>query len=62
MTLVTHPQSMARIARLFQDESAKAGRKLELGQRVGALRQFYFGRNKEEAMRLAETGLPASRL
>jgi alkanesulfonate monooxygenase SsuD/methylene tetrahydromethanopterin reductase-like flavin-dependent oxidoreductase (luciferase family) len=56
MTLVTLPQSMARIARLFQDESAKSGRKLELGERLGALRQFYFGRNKEEAMTLAEAG------
>ena len=60
MTLVTHPQSMARVAELFQDESAKAGRKLELGERVGVLRQFYFGQNKEETFRLAEIGTAGS--
>ena len=48
MTLVTHPHAMARVAKLFQDESAKTGRKLALGQRIGVLRQIYFGQNKEE--------------
>jgi alkanesulfonate monooxygenase SsuD/methylene tetrahydromethanopterin reductase-like flavin-dependent oxidoreductase (luciferase family) len=56
MTLITHPQAMARVAKLFQSESAKAGRKLELGQRIGVLRQIYFGQNKEETYRLAEMG------
>ena len=56
MTLITHPDAMARVAKLFQDESAKAGRKLELGQRIGVLRQIYFGQNKEETYRLAEMG------
>ena len=32
--------AMARVAKLFQSESAKAGRKLELGQRIGVLRQY----------------------
>ena len=56
MTLITHPDAMARVAKLFQNESAKAGRKLELGQRIGVLRQIYFGQNKEETYRLAEMG------
>jgi len=44
------------VAKLFQDESAKAGRKLELGQRIGVLRQIYFGQNRDETYRLAEMG------
>jgi alkanesulfonate monooxygenase SsuD/methylene tetrahydromethanopterin reductase-like flavin-dependent oxidoreductase (luciferase family) len=56
MTLVTHPQSMARVAKLFQDESAKTGRKLELGQRVGVLQggRFPAGRDRHRGHRLHE--------
>ena len=56
MTLITHPDAMARVAKLFQDESAKAGRKLELGQRIGVLRQIYFGQNKEETLSAGRDG------
>jgi hypothetical protein len=47
MNLVIYPQAMARIARLFQDESARSGRKR--GQHLGVRRQLWL-QNKEAGL------------
>jgi len=56
MTLITQPEAMNRVAKLFQAEAAKAGRKLDLGQNIGVLRQPYLARDKHQALQLAERG------
>lgn len=56
MTLIPLHAAMSRIADLFQSESAACGRKLERGQRLGVLRQVYFGRDSNEVENLATHG------
>lgn len=43
------PEAFTAQARHFQDESAKAGRELKLGQRLGVTRGISIGRTREQA-------------
>lgn len=56
MTLIAPHESMRRVADLFVRESAAVGRKLERGQRLGVLRQIYFGKDPGEVRKLADQG------
>ncbi len=56
MTVIPEYGSMRRITELYKNESAKVGRKLDRGQGVGVLRQPYFGRDRHEALQIAEQG------
>ena len=50
--LVSYPPDFERLCRLYQDVAAGAGRKLGLGESVGAFRAVHFGRTQEEAVEL----------
>src|SRR5437660_4111511 len=50
--LVSNPPDFERLCRLYQDVAAGAGRKLGLGESVGAFRAVHFGRTQEEAVEL----------
>ncbi len=53
-SLVSYPPDFERLCRLYQDVAAGAGRKLGLGESVGAFRAVHFGRTQEEAVALFE--------
>src|SRR5262249_722723 len=47
--LVAHPPDFQRLCHVYQDVAAENGRKLGLGESVGAFRAVHFGRNEPEA-------------
>lgn len=58
MTLIPKPQAMRRAAEVYQAECAVHGRKLALGERIGASHQIYIGRDQQEAFEMARHGTP----
>ena len=54
MVLVSNPPDFRRLAQLYQETAAEAGRDLKLGERVGAFRSIAFGDTEEEAVRILE--------
>src|SRR5262249_57017124 len=50
--LVAHPPDFQRLCHVYQDVAAENGRKLGLGESVGAFRAVHFGRNEAEAVPL----------
>ena len=50
--LVAYPPEFQRLAHVYQDVAAEHGRKLALGQGIGAFRAVHFGRTEDEAVAL----------
>jgi alkanesulfonate monooxygenase SsuD/methylene tetrahydromethanopterin reductase-like flavin-dependent oxidoreductase (luciferase family) len=50
--LVSHPPSFRQLCEAYKDEAAKVGRRLEIGQSVGAFRSVHLGNNYTEAYSL----------
>ena len=50
---ISHPENFKRLCRLYQEESAKCGRDMKLGENVGAARVPLIGKTREEAYQLA---------
>jgi alkanesulfonate monooxygenase SsuD/methylene tetrahydromethanopterin reductase-like flavin-dependent oxidoreductase (luciferase family) len=50
--LVSHPPSFRQLCEAYKDEAAKVGRRLEIGQSVGAFRSVHLGYNYTEAYSL----------
>ena len=50
--LLAHPPEFQRLCRIYQEDAAKAGRELRLGQSTGAFRAVHFGRTEDEAVSL----------
>src|SRR5258708_935213 len=50
--LVSNPPDFERLCRIYQDVGANAGRKLGLGESVGAFRAVHFGKTEAEAVAL----------
>ena len=50
--LVAHPPEFRRLCRVYQEVGAAAGRRLRLGESVGAFRAVHFGRTEAEAVAL----------
>jgi alkanesulfonate monooxygenase SsuD/methylene tetrahydromethanopterin reductase-like flavin-dependent oxidoreductase (luciferase family) len=50
--LVAYPPDFQRLCRLYQDVAVTAGRKLRLGEGVGAFRAVHFGNTEAEAVQL----------
>jgi len=50
--LVSYPPEFQRLCRVYREVAAEAGRKLALGESVGAFRAVHFGRTEEEAVEL----------
>ncbi len=55
--LTAPPKDYRQRVEAYQDEAAKVGRKLRLGEGTGVLRQVNFGRTKEDALAQAQKGL-----
>ena len=53
--LISHPPSFRKLCEAYREEAAKAGRKLALGQSVGAHRSVHLGKNRAEAYALGES-------
>jgi alkanesulfonate monooxygenase SsuD/methylene tetrahydromethanopterin reductase-like flavin-dependent oxidoreductase (luciferase family) len=50
--LVSYPPEFQRLCSVYQDVAAKSGRKLGLGENVGAFRAVHFGKTEAEAVEL----------
>src|SRR5207244_12272522 len=50
--LVANPPDFQRLCHVYQDVAATAGRKLRLGESVGAFRAVHFGNTEAEAVAL----------
>ena len=50
--LVAHPPDFQRLCKVYQDVAAESGRKLGLGESVGAFRAVHFGKTEAEAVAL----------
>ena len=50
--LVSNPPDFQRLCRIYQEVAAETGRKLGLGESVGAFRAVHFGRTEAEAVAL----------
>jgi len=50
--LVANPPEFQRLCHVYQEEAATAGRKLGLGESVGAFRAVHFGKTEDEAVKL----------
>jgi alkanesulfonate monooxygenase SsuD/methylene tetrahydromethanopterin reductase-like flavin-dependent oxidoreductase (luciferase family) len=50
--LVSHPPEFRRLCEVYQQVGNEAGRKLGLGEGVGAFRAVHFGKNEDEAVNL----------
>ena len=50
--LVSYPPDFERLCQVYQEVAAAAGRKLGLGESVGAFSAVHFGRTEEEAVEL----------
>ena len=50
--LVSYPTDFQRLCRLYQQVAGEAGRKLNLGESVGAFRAVHFGETEAEAVAL----------
>lgn len=57
MILLSRPEQLRHLARIYMEEAGRAGRWLALGDGVGVLRQIYFADTPRAAERLAEQGL-----
>jgi alkanesulfonate monooxygenase SsuD/methylene tetrahydromethanopterin reductase-like flavin-dependent oxidoreductase (luciferase family) len=57
MILLSRPEQLRHLARIYMEEAGRAGRWLALGDGVGILRQVYFAETKRAVERLAEQGL-----
>jgi alkanesulfonate monooxygenase SsuD/methylene tetrahydromethanopterin reductase-like flavin-dependent oxidoreductase (luciferase family) len=57
MILLSRPEQLRHLARIYMEEAGRAGRWLTLGEGVGVLRQVYFADSRRAAERLAEQGL-----
>ncbi|MGH8008723.1 MAG: LLM class flavin-dependent oxidoreductase [Candidatus Binatia bacterium] len=56
-TLLISDLGMVRhFAKIYQEDSAKAGRQLALGENIGVVRLAYFGDNRAEALEMAGLG------
>ncbi len=53
--LVSHPPDFLRLAGIYQEVAAENGRKLGLGESLGAFRAVHFGRTEAEAVELLRT-------
>src|SRR5258708_9291949 len=53
--LVSNPPDFQRLCRTYQEVAARAGRKLGLGESVGAFRAVHFGRTEADAVELLRT-------
>jgi len=53
--LVSNPPDFQRLCRTYQEVAAGAGRKLGLGESVGAFRAVHFGRTEADAVELLRT-------
>ena len=50
--LVAYPPEFQRLAHVYQEVAAEHGRKLRLGEGIGAFRAVHFGRTEDEAVAL----------
>jgi alkanesulfonate monooxygenase SsuD/methylene tetrahydromethanopterin reductase-like flavin-dependent oxidoreductase (luciferase family) len=50
--LTAHPPEFRRLAGIYQEVAGEAGRKLGLGESIGAFRAVHFGRTEDEAVAL----------
>lgn len=57
MILLSRPEQLRHLARIYMEEAGRAGRWLALGDGIGVLRQVYFAENRRAVERLAEQGL-----
>jgi alkanesulfonate monooxygenase SsuD/methylene tetrahydromethanopterin reductase-like flavin-dependent oxidoreductase (luciferase family) len=57
MILLSRPEQLRHLARIYMEEAGRAGRWLALGDGIGVLRQIYFAESRREVERLAEKGL-----
>jgi len=55
--LLPQPQVVRKFAEAYQEEAAKAGRKLTLGESIGVLHCVYLADNKEQARKLGDDGI-----
>lgn len=53
--LISHPPEFRRLCEAYLEEAIKAGRKLELGDSIGAHRSVHLGKTKEEAYSIGQT-------
>jgi alkanesulfonate monooxygenase SsuD/methylene tetrahydromethanopterin reductase-like flavin-dependent oxidoreductase (luciferase family) len=57
MILLSRPEQLRHLARIYMEETGRSGRWLALGDGIGVLRQIYFAETRRAAERLAEQGL-----
>ena len=57
MILLSRPEQLRHLARIYAEEAGRAGRWLAVGENIGVLRQVYFADSLRAAERLAEQGL-----
>lgn len=57
MILLSRPEQLRHLARIYMEEAGRSGRWLALGDGIGVLRQMYFADTPRAAERLAEQGL-----
>jgi alkanesulfonate monooxygenase SsuD/methylene tetrahydromethanopterin reductase-like flavin-dependent oxidoreductase (luciferase family) len=50
--LVAHPPDFRRLCKIYQEVAAESGRRLGLGESVGAFRAVHFGKTEAEAVAL----------
>lgn len=53
--LISHPPEFRRLCEAYLEEAIKAGRKLELGDSIGAHRSVHLGKTKEEAYSIGQS-------
>jgi alkanesulfonate monooxygenase SsuD/methylene tetrahydromethanopterin reductase-like flavin-dependent oxidoreductase (luciferase family) len=57
MILLSRPEQLRHLARVYVEEAGRSGRWLALGEGIGVLRQVYLADSVRAAERLAEQGL-----
>jgi alkanesulfonate monooxygenase SsuD/methylene tetrahydromethanopterin reductase-like flavin-dependent oxidoreductase (luciferase family) len=55
--LLPQADIVRKFAEAYQEESAKAGRNLKLGERIGVVHSVYLANNKQDAYKLGEQGV-----
>jgi alkanesulfonate monooxygenase SsuD/methylene tetrahydromethanopterin reductase-like flavin-dependent oxidoreductase (luciferase family) len=55
--LLPQPPVVRKFVEAYREEARAAGRNLRLGESIGVLHSVYFGKNKEEARKLGESGM-----
>ena len=53
--LISHPPSFRQLCEAYREEANKAGRKITLGDNIGAHRSVHLGKTRDEAYAIGET-------